>query len=357
MGAQQVHVAGQYLRGIILRNGHDSIPQSPSVIPIPEEIDDGGTEGIVHNGVHDPVHKVALPGTVGGFVGGVLPDFTDEQSVGADLPDPLFQQGHEFIGQFIGYIQPKTVGTGLQPVGHNTILAGDDVFYKGGIHLIHRGQRIKIPPAGVAVGPGVEIVPGIVGGIFAVVGTLATESLVLIKIKAVGTGMGVNTVQDYLDSPGMGCLAQGGEIGFGTQHGVRSFVVAGVVAVAGKTLTDGVQVENGGTKAGNVVHFLGDTLEITAVKVVVQDLSVPGGLPGNLLVPTLVNGVGLQLTGEIALAGLREPIREDLVHGGAFGPVGGSKVHGNTADLPQVTGFHVGIAAAVFEQAEGAGFR
>ena len=61
--------------------------------------------------------------------------------------------------------------------------------------------------------------------------------------------------------------------------------------------------------------------------------------------------VGLQLARQVALAGFIEPVREDLVNGSALGPVRGLKVRRNTAQLPQVAVFHVGVVP-LLEQPE-----
>ena len=55
--------------------------------------------------------------------------------------------------------------------------------------------------------------------------------------------MGVDPVQNYPDAPGVSLTAQLGEIRLGAQHGIGGFVVAGVVAVAGKAFGNGIQVE------------------------------------------------------------------------------------------------------------------
>ena len=63
--------------------------------------------------------------------------------------------------------------------------------------------------------------------------------------------------------------------------------------------------------------------------------------------------IGRQLSGEIAVTGLPEPVREDLINGGALGPVGGMEVRGDAADLPQVAGLHIAVVT-LLEQPEAA---
>ena len=77
------------------------------------------------------------------------------------------------------------------------------------------------------------------------------------------------------------------------------------------------------------------------------------GSPVHFIVPICVDSVGLQFAGQVALAHLVEAVGEYLIDGSALGPVGGTKVGGNTADLPQVAGLHIGVIT-LLEQAEAA---
>ena len=113
--------------------------------------------------------------------------------------------------------------------------------------------------------------------------------------------------------------------------------------MGGKALGNRVQVENGGAETGDIVHFLGNALEVAAVEVVVQDLPFGGGPPVHFLVPGLVDGVGFQLAGEVAVPGFMEPVGEDLVNGSTLSPVRGVEVRRNTAELPRFAGLHIGV--------------
>ena len=165
--------------------------------------------------------------------------------------------------------------------------------------------------------------------------------------------MGVHPVQNHPDAMGMGGIAHGLEIIKGAQHGVGHLVVTGVVAMAGKALGDGIQVENGDPKGGNVVHFFRDPLEVAPEEIVVQHQAFGGGTPIHILIPGFVDGIGLQLAGQIRAARLAEPVGEQLIDDGALGPVGGVEILRHAADLPQIAGLHVGIVA-LLEQPEGA---
>ena len=199
----------------------------------------------------------------------------------------------------------------------------------------------------------VEGVPAGIGTVGPAVGPVAAEGPFPVKVEAVGAGVGIDPVQDDPDPPAVGRPAEGLKVGLRAQHGVRGLVVPGVVAVGGEALADGVQVDNGGAQGGNIVHFLGNAPEIAAEKVVVQHPALIVGPPVHLFVPVLVDGVGLELAPEVRVPPLTEPVRKYLIDHRALGPLRGVEVLGDTADLPQVSGLHIGVVS-LLEQPEGA---
>ena len=202
----------------------------------------------------------------------------------------------------------------------------------------------------------IEGVPGIIGGVFRTVGPVAAEGPLLVKIKAVGAGVGVHPVQHHPDAVGMGLGAQFCEVRFRAQHGVRGLVVAGIVAVAGKALGNGVQIENSHPKRGQIVHFRRNSLEISAVKVVVQHQALRRRLPADLLGPVGMDRVRLQFSRQVTRSHFAEPVGKRLIENGPLGPVRGLKIRRDAAELPLVPGLHVGIIP-LLEKPEGAGGR
>ena len=297
MGAQQIHIAQHHFRRVVFHNGHDGILQALASVQTTDVVDDGSAVRIVHHAVQLAPGKVSAALAAGEFVGGILPHFSQQQSIGLDLVNPLAQQPDKLIRQLVGHIQSVAVGTQPEPVGHHAVLVPDDIIQEGWLHFVHCGQGIKIPPAVVAAGPGVEGVPATVGRLLGVVSAAAVKMSLPVKVQAVRTGVGEHPIQNHPDAPVVGCLAHGGKIFLGAQHGIGGFVITGVVAVGGKALGNGVQVQNGGAKTGDIVHFLCDAPEIAAVEIVVQDNALAGGLPVDIFVPVLVDGVRLQLAG------------------------------------------------------------
>ena len=353
MSAQQIHIAVEHLGRVVLRDGHYRVPEGVAGVSAPYKVQNRRAEGVVHDTVQLPVHEVPPSAAVGHLVGGVLPHLAQQQRVGLQLLEAGSQQPQEFVRQLIRHVQPETVGPQADPVGNDAVVVRDDIFDERRIHLVHRGQGVKAPPGVVAVRPVVEGVPAIVGGGLALVRPLAGEGSVLVKIEAVGAGVGVDSVQDHPDPLVMGRPAQGGEIGLRAQHGVGGLVVAGVIAVGGEALADGVQVQQRHAQLRKVGQLLGDAPEIAAEEIVVQHQSLGGGLPVNLLVPVLMEGVGLELPGKVGMPGGPEPVGKDLVDGGALGPVRGGEIRRDAAQLPQIPGLHVGIVPLLV-QPEGA---
>ena len=82
-----------------------------------------------------------------------------------------------------------------------------------------------------------------------------------------------------------------------TQHRVGGFIVAGVVPVAGKTLADGIQVQNRCAQGCDIGELFRNTFKVTAEKIVIEYQAFFCRLPGNFFVPFFVDSIGLKLAG------------------------------------------------------------
>ena len=351
VGAQQIHVAGHHLAGVVLHNGHDGFLEAAAIVPPPHEVQDGGAEGVVHDAVQLRIGEVPAAVVVGGFVGGILPHLAHEQRLRVDFPNPVVNHADKFVGQLIGYVQPEAVRAQLHPVSHHAVLVGDDVADEVGVHLVDGGKGVEIPPGMVMIRPLIEGIPVIVGGILAAVSTVAAEGTLAVEIETVGAGMGIHAVQDDLHAPGVGGIAHIPEVRLRAQHGVGNFIVAGVIAVVGEGLADGVEVDDARAQAGDIVHFLRDAPEIAAEEIVVMNNAVFIRCPVHVLVPMPVDGVGAELAGEIAFSAAVEAVGENLVDDGTLCPVRGGEVGADAADLPQAALLHIGVVP-LLEQAE-----
>ena len=353
VGAQQIHVAGRHLGRVVFHNGHHGFLKAPAAVQIPDEVHNGRAEGVIHHAVQLAAGKVGAALAVGAFVGRVLPHLAQKQGVGIQFLDAVAEKLDEFVRQLVRHIQPVAIRPQPQPMGEDAIFVRDDVADESGVHFVHRGQSVKVPPGMVDVRPVVEGVPAVIGGFLGIVRAHGWERALPVEVKAVGAGVGIHAVQNDPDAPGVGRVAEGGKIRLGAEKGVGGLVVAGVVAVAGKALGNGVQVENGNAETGNIVHFLSDAPEIATEKVVVQHLPIGGRLPVHFVVPVFVDGVGLQLPGHIGPSAGVKTVGENLIDGCALRPVRGGEVGGDAAQLPEIPGFHVGVVP-LLEQAEAA---
>ena len=85
-----------------------------------------------------------------------------------------------------------------------------------------------------------EHIPAGIGTFLALVSADAVEMPLPIEVQTVRAGVGIHAVENDTDAMGVGSVAKRREVRFRTQHRVGGLVVTGVVAVAGKTLADGI---------------------------------------------------------------------------------------------------------------------
>ena len=119
----------------------------------------------------------------------------------------------------------------------------------------------------------------------------------------------------------------------------------------GKRHADGIEIDQAHAQAGDIVHFVGNSPEISAEKVVSLNDPVFVRRPVHVLVPSAVDGVGLELAGEVAAAAAVEAVREDLIDHRALRPVRRGEIRADAADLPQTALLHIGVVP-LLEQAE-----
>ena len=84
-------------------------------------------EGIVHQAVRLVPEEVFAALGVGDLVRAVLPDLTEQKTVGLFLGHCLADLGDEFIGQFIGHVQPPGGCAAAQPTPHDRVRILDDI--------------------------------------------------------------------------------------------------------------------------------------------------------------------------------------------------------------------------------------
>ena len=146
------------------------------------------------------------------------------------------------------------------------ILVVYDIAQKVLVVLPDARQIRNPPPTGIGVRIVLEVEPAAVFGVR--VGNR------VLKIPAPASHMGKHAVENHLHPPCMRVLAQSPEIFLGPQHRVDASVVAGVVPVRGKREENRVQIQKLHAQLLQIRKLFPDSGEISAVKVVVPDLSV-----------------------------------------------------------------------------------
>ena len=146
VGAQQIHVAGRHLGRIVFHNGHHGFLETPASIQIFDEVHNGRAEWVIHHAVQLAAGKVGAALAVGTLVGRVLPHLAQKQGVGLQLLDAVTEKLDEFVRQLVCHVQPVAVRPQPQPMGEDAIFVRDDVADESGVHFVHRGQSVKVPP-------------------------------------------------------------------------------------------------------------------------------------------------------------------------------------------------------------------
>ena len=221
--------------------------------------------------------------------------------------------GHEVVGELVGHVQPPAVRAGPEPPADHRVLPAEDELPVGGVVLVHGGQGVDAPPALVLVGPLIEVVPGVVGGVLALVGPQLRVEAVPVEIAAHKAGVVEHPVQHHPHPRLVGLSAQAGEVLLGAQHGVDGAVVGGAVPVVLRRLKDGAEVQGAHPQAVEVVQLFLHPLQAAPEEVPVADLPAVVGavlrlvLPGGVDPPPPHHPLGV---GDPETA---EPVGEDLI--------------------------------------------
>ena len=99
-------------------------------------------------------------------------------------------------------------------------------------------------------------------------------------------------------------------------------------------------------------QLFADTVQISAVKVIIENLAVGIRQIDRHIVLVLMHPVWLDLPGQITGSGLIKTIWEDLIHDRARTVIRDGKFVLQDTELPEAAVFHVRVAFALLEQAE-----
>ena len=130
-----------------------------------------------------------------------------------------------------------------------------DIVIVGRVTLVDVWQGIKIPPTVVVIGPGMEIVPGEIGGLLRVVGALNRIAFFTVKVNAVAAGMVKYAVQNDMHPVCFRRRTQMLEIGLCTKQGIDFGIICGVITVIGMRLKDGIEIDTGHAERFQIGKF------------------------------------------------------------------------------------------------------
>ena len=143
---KQIERAGQCLARVVLAQGLDVLSSLIGILVAHQKADDHIAEGVVHGRVELRALQIAAQVAIADLVGGVLPDFAEQQRIGFLGEHGLFDLGQEVIGKLIGHVQTPAMGAGAQPFSDHTVLAQEPLAHQFGA-LIDGGHVAHAPPA------------------------------------------------------------------------------------------------------------------------------------------------------------------------------------------------------------------
>ena len=146
MARQQVERAGQGFARIILAQGFDILGCLVGVLVAHQKADDHVAEGIIHSRVQLGALQVAAQMAVANLVGGVFPDFAEQQCVGLFGEHSLLDLGQEVVGKLVGDVQAPAMSAGAQPFADHAVLAQEPLAHQLGL-LVDGWHVAHAPPA------------------------------------------------------------------------------------------------------------------------------------------------------------------------------------------------------------------
>ena len=104
MARKQIERAGQCLARVVLAQGFDILGCLVGVLVAHQKADDHVAEGIVHGRVELGALQVAAQMTVTDLVGGVFPNFAEQQCVRLFGKYCLLDLGQEVVRKLVGHV-------------------------------------------------------------------------------------------------------------------------------------------------------------------------------------------------------------------------------------------------------------
>ena len=287
-----------------------------------QEIEQRRAEGVVHEAVRFAPQQVLAALGVGDLRCAVLPHFAEEVTVGAFLLNAATDARDEFVGQFIGDIQPPAGRARAQPAADDGIVALDDIVDITLLCFVDGGEVLDAPPCVVIVGEGVEAVPAVVGRLLTLRRAERGIKAVSVKIDAFSPRVVENAVEQHADAAPLCLRAERAKVLFVAEQRVDALVAGRVVAMVGRGLEDRAEVERRHAEGGKVVELFRDAREVAAKKVAARDLALGVRAVFRGFVPALVQRARTDKACGVSLFCAMEAVGEDLIRHAAAEPFG-----------------------------------
>ncbi|OPY58513.1 MAG: hypothetical protein A4E55_00844 [Pelotomaculum sp. PtaU1.Bin035] len=171
---------------------------------------------------------------------------------------------NKLIRQFVGHIQAPAFDALPHPVANNAVLSAKNKITIRRRHFSDFGQNIIIPPAGIAIGVFIKLVPFIVRRILGLASAQIGIMAVAIKIPAVTTGVTEHAVQNNSDvSPP--CLDnQLLKIFLRTDDRINFIVICCVITVIAGGFKDGIKINHTDAQFFKIIQLRDNASQIPA---------------------------------------------------------------------------------------------
>ena len=112
MARKQIERAGQCLARVVFAQGLDILGCLVGVFVAHQKTDDHVAEGVIHGRVQLGALQVAAQMAVANLIGGVFPDFAEQQCVGLFGKYGLLDLGQEVVGKLVSDVQAPSMSAG-----------------------------------------------------------------------------------------------------------------------------------------------------------------------------------------------------------------------------------------------------
>ena len=321
MGREEVHRAVKCGRGVIFAQLLHTVAEVFRAAA--EQVrHQRRAERVIHQAVRLAAQKVLAAPGVGDLRRAVLPDLTEKIGVGVLLVYRRADLFDELVGQLVGDVEPPAGRARAQPALDDGVVALDDVVNITLFELVDRGQVLDAPPRVILVREGVEAVPAVVGRLLALRRAEVVVEAVGVEVDALAPCVVEDAVEHHVDAVLLRLRAERAEVRFIAEQRVDALIAGCVVAVVGRGLKNGAEIERRHAERREVVELFRDALQITAEKVAARDLTVGVRTVFGQLVPIFVQRARADKACDVPFFCAAEAVGEDLIRHAAAEPIG-----------------------------------